>query len=272
MCVLSAFHRTGRWCRCGSGGPVPAISVWAVPTLGGEPRPYLEGVAEYDWSRDGARLVYHTPGPGDPLFVKDVAGQPERKIWVAPPGMHGHFPVWSADARFIYFVYGAVPDKLDVWRIAPTGGNPERITFHNARVTHPVFLQPGTLLYLATDAEGAGPWLYGLDVDRRKPHRLIAGIERYTSLAASGDRRRLAVTVANQTGTLWRMAISDTIAEDTAARRITLPTTRGRSPRYGPDYLLYVSARGENEGIWKLAGETATELWSSARARVIGGT
>jgi hypothetical protein len=29
------------------------ISVWAVPTLGGEPKPYLEGVAEYDWSRDG---------------------------------------------------------------------------------------------------------------------------------------------------------------------------------------------------------------------------
>ena len=29
------------------------ISIWAVPTLGGQPRPYLEGVAEYDWSGDG---------------------------------------------------------------------------------------------------------------------------------------------------------------------------------------------------------------------------
>ena len=27
------------------------IGVWAVPTLGGEPRPYLDGVAEFDWSR-----------------------------------------------------------------------------------------------------------------------------------------------------------------------------------------------------------------------------
>ncbi len=39
------------------------ISVWAVPTLGGQPKPYLEGVAEFDWSQDGSRLVYHTPGP-----------------------------------------------------------------------------------------------------------------------------------------------------------------------------------------------------------------
>ncbi len=259
------------WVRRSSTTNPADISVWAVPTLGGEPRPYLEGVAEYDWSRDGTRLVYHTPGPGDPLFVKDLADQAARQVWVAPSGMHAHFPVWSPDAKFIYFVYGAIPDKFDIWRIAPTGGSPERITFHNSRVTHPVFLNLRTLLYLAADAEGAGPWLYGLDVDRRTPHRLSAGIERYTSLAASSDRRRLAVTVANQTGTLWRMPIAGGIAEETAASRISLPTTRGRSPRYGPNYLLYVSARGESEGVWKLENEMATELWSAAGARVIGG-
>ena len=49
------------------------IGIWAIPTLGGEPRPYLEGVAEFDWSSDGSRLVYHTPGPGDPMFVRDSA-------------------------------------------------------------------------------------------------------------------------------------------------------------------------------------------------------
>ena len=259
------------WIRSSSTTNPADISVWAVPTLGGEPRPYLEGVAEYDWSRDGTRLVYHTPGPGDPLFVKDLVGQAARPVWVAPSGMHAHFPVWSPDASFIYFVYGAVPDKLDIWRIAPTGGTPERITSHNSRVTHPVFLDPRTLVYLAADADGGGPWLYGLDVDRRVPHRLSAGIERYTSLASSNDRRRLAATVANQTGTLWRIAISGGVAGETAASRISLPTTRGRSPRYGPNYLLYVSARGENEGVWKLENEMATELWSASGARVIGG-
>jgi Tol biopolymer transport system component len=49
------------------------ISIWAVPTLGGQPRPYLAGVAELDWSHDGSRLAYHTPGPGDP-FKRSAQG------------------------------------------------------------------------------------------------------------------------------------------------------------------------------------------------------
>jgi Tol biopolymer transport system component len=108
------------------------ISIWAVPTLGGQPRPYLEGVAEFDWSHDGSRLVYHTPGPGDPLFVSDGSVRSEnRPIFTAPPGLHCHFPLWSTDATFIYVVQGSLPDKLDIWRISPIGGSLERITRHS---------------------------------------------------------------------------------------------------------------------------------------------
>jgi hypothetical protein len=57
------------WVRGQDGSSGGDISIWAAPTLGGEPRPYLEGVAEFDWSPDGSLLAYHTPGPGDPLFV-----------------------------------------------------------------------------------------------------------------------------------------------------------------------------------------------------------
>jgi hypothetical protein len=97
--------------------PKDALSIWAVPTLGGEPQPYLEGVAEFDWSRDGSRLVYHTPGPGDPMFVRS-RDRPtaDLQILVAPPGLHAHFPLWSPDDSFVYFVQGTVPDAMDVWR------------------------------------------------------------------------------------------------------------------------------------------------------------
>ena len=64
------------WVRRQDGSRGGAISIWAVSTLGGQPRPYLEGVAESDWSHDGARLVYHTPGPGDPMFVTDGSRRP----------------------------------------------------------------------------------------------------------------------------------------------------------------------------------------------------
>ncbi|HLG98080.1 MAG TPA: hypothetical protein VKX49_17320 [Bryobacteraceae bacterium] len=248
------------------------ISVWAAPILGGEPRLYLEGAAEFDWSQDGTRLVYHTTGPGDPLFVSDGSPRPGAKpIFTASAGLHSHFPLWSPDGAFIYFVQGSLPDKLDIWRLAPEGGAPERITSHAAQVSHPVLLDRRTLLYLATDSDHSGPWLYGVDIERRVPHRLTSFPDRYTSLAASADGQRLVATRANSTRTLWRLQISDSPAENVSPVRISLTTRAGFSPRLGPDYLLYVSDSAAGESIWKMADGISTELWSAPEARVLGG-
>ena len=45
------------WLRSRSRPPGEDINIWTVPTLGGEPRPFLEGVAEAVWSPDGKRLA-----------------------------------------------------------------------------------------------------------------------------------------------------------------------------------------------------------------------
>jgi len=259
------------WVRRQNGSNQGDISIWGVPTLGGEPRPYLEGVAEFDWSRDGSRLAYHTPGPGDPLFVSNGGlASGLRPIFAAPAGLHSHFPSWSPDTAYIYFVQGSLPDKLDVWRISPNGGSPERITSHNARVSHPVLLDRRTLMYLAGDSDGAGPWLYSMDVERRIPHLLTTSLERYTSLAASADGRRLVMTAANQRTTLWRLRLGDSSTEVSTADPIPLTTGAGFSPRLGPDYLVYVTTAGSGQSVWKLANRTSTQLWSGQGARVIG--
>ena len=260
------------WTRKPTGPNQADIGIWGAPILGGQPRPYLDGAAEFDWSSDGARLVYHTPGPGDPMYVRD-SGHPSdaRKIFSAPPGLHSHFLVWSPDQAFIYFVQGALPDKMDIWRIRPTGGTPERITNHNSRVSHPVFLDARTLLYLASDADGSGPWIHSLDVDRRIPRRVTSGVDRYTSLAASADGQRLVATLASPKGSLWWLPITGTHADTSSARRIPLTTGNGSSPRLGSGYLLYVSSKGATDSIWKLQSDRATELWSAPDTRIIGG-
>ena len=66
------------------------------------------------------------------------------------------------------------------WRIAPAGGTPERITSHMGRVSHPVLLDPRTLVYLATspEVEGVtGEYFSGKRVRRsaRQSHDLAAG-------------------------------------------------------------------------------------------------
>jgi DNA-binding winged helix-turn-helix (wHTH) protein len=62
------------WTRTSSGADSGLVDGgWVVPALGeGGLRPFFNGVAELDWSPDGARIVYHTAAPGDPLFVADT--------------------------------------------------------------------------------------------------------------------------------------------------------------------------------------------------------
>ena len=263
--------------RMSAGGGV-VDSGWTVPTIGGPLQPSWKGlgISELAWARDGRR-VYHPPTAGDPLFVIAPDERPEDKrepIYVAREGVHNHFPIWSYDAADIYFVQGKVLDnnfyESDVWRIRPTGGQPERMTFHNARVTFPTVLGSHTLLYLATDDDGSGPWIYGMDIERRVPHRVSMGVEAYTSLAASADGRRVVATVSRSASSLWRVPIGDREIESdaTAIRR----TTSGLSPRRGDGYVIYRAPKAGTYGLRKLAdsGEE-TELWNGIEGRVVSG-
>jgi Tol biopolymer transport system component len=258
------------WTRQSDGSRPEDINIWAAPLTGGSLQPYLKQAAEFDWSHDGKRLVYHTTAPGDPIFVKSTGESTARQIFAASVGVHCHFPLWSADDAYIYFVQGVPPDEWDIWRINSTGGAPERLTYHAARVTYPVLLNRRTLLYLSTDSSGGGPWLYALDLSKRVPHRVSSGMERYTSLAASADGTRLAATVANHKASLWRVPISEEAVSESAAVRIATPTGYARSPRVGPGFIAFVSSRSGREGVWKLDRGNAAELWSAPHARVIG--
>jgi Tol biopolymer transport system component len=257
------------WVRNRVGSNDGGIGIWAVPTLGGQPRPYLDGVAELDWSPSGSRLAYHTPSPGDPLFVADGLKRSDaHPIFTAPAGLHAHFPLWSPDTAFIYFVLGALPDKLDIWRITDKGRAAERITSHYGIVSHPVLMDQHTLMYLASDPDGSGPWLYGMDLGRRTPHRLTSGPERYTSVAASSDGRRVVVTLATPKRTLWRLPIVDRPTQTSAPAPIAVTTSAGFFPRFGPNYLIYVSSTSGSDSIWRFANGIETELWSAQGSQV----
>jgi Tol biopolymer transport system component len=260
------------WTRRLSAARQSEIGIWAIPVLGGSPRVYLDGVAEYQWSADASRIAYHTPAPGDPMFVRDkAANAPARRIFVAPAGLHGHFLSWSPDGAFVYFAEGAVPDRMDLWRLKVDGGALDRVTEHNGSVTYPVFLSARQLLYLATDRDGSGPWIYSVDLVRRRSRRVNAGIDRFTSLSASSDGRRLVATLATPRSTLWRVPVGNRPALSSDARAITLATGNGSSPRIGNAFLLYVSSAGTGDSVWKLEGGGARQVWTSTDARVVGG-
>jgi DNA-binding winged helix-turn-helix (wHTH) protein len=246
---------------------------WTVPLVGGALRRDAAGIAELDWSPDGEWVVYHPSAPGDPLFVMRAHEKGGgRQIYAAPPGIHCHFPLWSHDGASIYFVRGFPPDEMDLWRIDAGGGTPEPLTQHNSRVSFPVLLDKRTLLYLATAADGSGPWLYALDLERRKSQRVKAASHPLTSIAASADARRIVATEARPTATLWRVTLGEAPgAAD--AEQISNPTQRGVSPRIGPGFVVYRAPKAGTDSLWKReeGGSAAVELWSGADGRVVAG-
>jgi serine/threonine protein kinase/Tol biopolymer transport system component len=262
------------WTRRADGSRAGDVNILAVPTAGGPLQPYLRDTGEFDWSRDGRRLIYHTTAPGDPYFLRDseeLGNRGDRRIYVSEAGVHSHFPVWSPDNAYIYFVRGVPPDDWDIWRIQPSGSGLERLTFHHTRMAFPVMLDRRTLLYLATDQDGSGPWMYALDVERRIPHRISSGLETYTSLAASADGTRLVATIARTRTSVWRMPLTEDRGSATAAGAPSLVSANAATPRLGADFLLYVSWRGTRQGIWSLSHGASREIWNSVKSHIIGG-
>ncbi len=242
---------------------------WLVPTMGGNPRPFLQGAITIEWSPDRSKTLYHTADPGDPFFVADSNGAGGRRIRIDTPGTHDHFPTWSPDGRFVYFVRG-MPDPfdMDIWRMPSNGGEAERLTTHHSRVGYLAFLDSRTLIYTAPRPDGSGSGLYALDVERRIPHEVSVGLETYTSISASSDGRHLVTTVANPTSHLWTVPVSDRVVDEAGVRRVTLPAVRASSPRWGPGYFVFLSSKGGAYGVWKFKDGVQTELWRGSEGSV----
>jgi Tol biopolymer transport system component/predicted Ser/Thr protein kinase len=254
------------WFLRETGGPIRIM-----PLMSGKPRIFLgRRSMNVAWTPDGSSLVYHTSDPGDPLFVADGSGANARQIFIGRPDVHNHFPAWSPEGRWVYFVSGnPIVNEMDLWRIPSTGGTPERLTRHNSFVAYPTPINPTTVLYVARDSSGAGPWLWALDVERKATRQISFGVEKYSSIAASADGRRLVATVGNPTANLWRIPILDHVAGESDVKPYPLPSVRALMPRFGADALFYVSSHGGGDGLWRFQNEEVLELWRGAGSAVL---
>jgi serine/threonine protein kinase/Tol biopolymer transport system component len=253
------------------GGGDMGTRLQLLPLIGGAPRNFLaENAADVGWSRDGAHIAYHTFADGDPLFVAERTGSNPRQIFVGRPGIHNHFPTWSPDGQWIYFVNGTAATKeMDLCRISPGGGNPERLTEMKTDVAYPTPVGPRTVLFVAHDADGSGPWLWELDLKRKASRRVSFGLEQYTSVAGSADGYRLVATIANPKASLWSVPILDRVAQERDVKPFSLPTVRALAPRFGATALFYLSSLGAGDGMWRYSGGQALEIWKGAAGALL---
>jgi serine/threonine protein kinase/Tol biopolymer transport system component len=248
------------------GGGDVGMRLRLMALTGGPLRNFLgEEAVNLSWSPDGERIVYHTFGNGDPMFISDRTGANARRIFGDRPGIHNHFPTWSPDGRWIYFVHGTPATKeMDLWRIDPAGGNPERLTQRNTDVAYPTPAGNRTVFYVARDGDGSGPWLWAFDLKRKDSRRASFGLEQYTSVGASSDGRKLVATISNPAVGLWSVPILSRLAEESDVKPFAVPTVRALAPRFGGASLFYLSSLGTGDGLWRLRDGQVTEIWKGA--------
>ncbi len=248
-----------------------------MPWSGGVSRGFLvSGAHAPAWSSDG-RLVFFNQRDSDALMLADFAGRNAQKIDIGWPSAnkaaHNHNMVWSPDNQWIYFAHGVVrdwnhqTDEMDIWRVPPSGGSPERVTYLNTSVTYLAMLDQDTLVFIAPEQDGFGSWLWSLDVgklrtssgwwrgDRVVPRRIPTGLDQYTSVSASRNRGPVVATRANPTANLWSVPILDgRQAGEDDVTPVRVETERALSPRYArravSPLLFYLSAHGTGDRVW----------------------
>jgi serine/threonine protein kinase len=240
------------------------LMLW--PLMGGAPHNFLDGsAAEVAWSPDGARVVYHTWQAGDATFVADHNGNNQHLIVQNEAGLHNHYPVWSKDGRWIYFVRGRPATReMDLWRVLADGGAAEQLTHLNTDVAYPTPINEQTVLFVAHNKDGNGPWLWAFDGRTRTSQRVSSGLEQYTALAATADGRRLAVGVVNPQVNIWSVPITGRPVEEKDVEAVQLPTMRSRAPRFGGGWLFYLSSRDGADGLWSYRDGKAMEIWKGS--------
>ena len=254
------------------GSPGGARRLQLLPLAGGQRTLFLDkDVNTAAWSPDGRRLVYASRVPdGDPLFLADLPnGSNPSQIYISDPGWHNHGPIWSTDGQWIYFVHGRPDVEMDLWRVrARANSQPEALT-HGMLISAIAPIDPNSVLYTGRGADGAGPWLWAVDVNSKVSHRVSSGLEQYTAISASADGLTLAATRASPSASLYSVPILDRIAEQSDVRPVGPKGVRALSPRVRGTAIYYLSTFGSADGLWRFQNGQTTEIWKGSQGALL---
>jgi len=237
------------------GDTKPTFDTWLIPApLGGTPRKFIETAGALRWSRDGARIVYVRPGEsrGDAIVVAGANGENPRELVPARGGWHTHWPAWSADGRFVYFLRTIATwngEPSEIFRVPADGGEPQAVVRTTRRALFPLPSADGGLFYAANPV--------GVDLDlwwRRssaaEPQRLTTGIGEYAEPRMSADGRTLVSTLIEYR----RALLSVPVVFDAALqlRHLTDEFDGDLEPCLSPrgGRIVFSSSRSGSRNLW----------------------
>ena len=140
------------WFNPGDGKP-PMLMPWTGGTPG---RSSAQAPTRPPGLRTAPIVYVDKANRDDPIYLADRTGADARQI-LGPGTLKNMNPVWSPDSQWIYFARGSEPQdetEMDVWRLRPSGGSPERVTTQHLAIN---FLAPLDLTTAALRGACGGP-------------------------------------------------------------------------------------------------------------------
>jgi Tol biopolymer transport system component len=227
---------------------------WVIPApLGGQVRRLLSQGRSVRWSPDGRRIVFVRPGShnGDALYVADADGGNPKEILKPRGGLHAHWPAWSRDGRFVYFIYGTTTwniEPSEIARVPSGGGEPELLFRTSRRAVFPAPVKDG-LIY-AANPDSADLALWWTPFSGRRPVRLTTGSGEYAEPSVSADERQMTATYLEARQALASVPVRFGTA--VPPRALTDGFLGDFDPAVSPrgDRLVWSSARSGNRNLW----------------------
>jgi len=137
------------------------------------------------------------------------------------------------------------------------------MTTANTDITSIATLDARTVLYVGRSENREGPWIWSLDTITKTRRRVSSGVERYSSVAASHDGRRIVATLDNTTTRLWSVPL-DRVSGERDAARYQPSTPDAFAPRFGGDALFYLSSTATGVGLFRSQAGIAAEIWKGS--------
>jgi Tol biopolymer transport system component len=183
--------------------------------------------------------------------LADADGSNQRELVPAQGGRHVHWPAWSPDQKWIYFI-----SSLDTWqtgqseihRVSPTGGNVEPVITTNRRAIYPAPFPGGGLIY-AANPDAVDLSLWWSDTRGHAPRQLTIGVGEYSEERLSADGSRIVATVTDTLrSAIYRVPTSGT----GGLVRVTDGFGGDVDPAVDPrhDRMVFASARSGHRNLW----------------------